>query len=46
MHDIARQLRALGVEVIEASREEAAARMALGSLRFTDPDGLAVEVYH
>jgi 2,3-dihydroxybiphenyl 1,2-dioxygenase len=46
MHDIARQVRALGVEVTEATREEAAARMALGLIRFTDPDGLAVEVYH
>ena len=46
MHEIARQVSALGVEVTEASREEAAARMALGLIRFKDPDGLAVEVYH
>ncbi len=46
MHTIARQVRALGVEVSEATHEEAAARMVLGLIRFTDPDGLAVEVYH
>ena len=46
MHAIARQVRALSVEVTEASREEAAARMALGLIRFKDPDGLDVEVYH
>jgi len=46
MHAIARQVRALSVEVTEATREEAAARMALGMIRFVDPDGLAVEVYH
>ena len=46
MHAIARQLRALSVEVTEATRDEAAARMALGLIRFMDPDGLAVEVYH
>jgi 2,3-dihydroxybiphenyl 1,2-dioxygenase len=46
MHEIARQIRALGVEVTEATREEATARMALGLIRCTDPDGLTVEVYH
>ena len=46
MRAIARQVRALSVEVTEASREEAAARMALGLIRFKDPDGLDVEVYH
>jgi 2,3-dihydroxybiphenyl 1,2-dioxygenase len=46
MHKIARQVRALGVEVTEATREEAAARKTLGLIRFKDPDGLAVEVYH
>ena len=46
MQDIARQVRALGTEVTEATREEAAARKVLGLIRFTDPDGLAVEVYH
>ena len=46
MHAIARQVRALGVEVTEATRAEAAARMVLGLIRFTDPDGLAVEVYY
>lgn len=46
MHDIARQVRALGVEVTEATPEEAAARMALGLIRFKDPDNLSVEVYH
>ncbi|WP_428536018.1 VOC family protein [Rhodopila sp.] len=46
MHDIASQVRAMGVEVTEATREDAAARMALGLIRFKDPDGLTVEVFH
>jgi hypothetical protein len=45
MHAIARQIRALGVEAIEATREEAAARTTLGLRRFSDPDGLPVEVH-
>ena len=48
-HDLARiagQVRALGVDVSEASAADAAERKVLGLIRFQDPEGLPVEVYH
>ncbi len=43
---IAEQVRSLGVEVIEGSADDAAQRMVLGLIRFKDPEGIPVEVYH
>ncbi len=43
---IAEQVRALGVKVTEGSAAEAAERLVLGLIRFQDPEGLSVEVYH
>ena len=43
---IATQVRALGVEVVECSPEDAAERLVLGLIRFNDPEGLPTEVYH
>jgi biphenyl-2,3-diol 1,2-dioxygenase len=46
LDQIANQVRALGVEVVHASAEEAAERLVLGLIRFQDPEGLQTEVYH
>ena len=43
---IADQVRALGVQVTDGSAAEAAERKVLGLIRFQDPEGLTVEVYH
>jgi biphenyl-2,3-diol 1,2-dioxygenase len=43
---IADQVRALGVHVTEGSAAEALERKVLGLIRFQDPEGLPVEVYH
>jgi 2,3-dihydroxybiphenyl 1,2-dioxygenase len=43
---IAAQVRALGVDVRECSADEADERLVLGLIRFTDPEGLPIEVYH
>lgn len=43
---IADQVRAYGIEVTEGSPELCAQRLVLGLVTFTDPEGLAVEIYH
>lgn len=43
---IAEQIRAYGIEVTEGTAEDCAKRMVIGLIKFTDPDGLPVEVYH
>jgi 2,3-dihydroxybiphenyl 1,2-dioxygenase len=43
---IAEQVRSLGVKVTEGSAADAAERKVLGLIRFQDPEGLPIEVYH
>ena len=45
MHQIADQLKAGGVSVIQADREEAKARRVEGLIKFQDPDGVDTEVF-
>lgn len=46
MAAIAEQIRGEGVEIVEGTAEEAAERMVLGLVKFRDPSGVAMEVYH
>ncbi len=41
-----RRLEEAGVAVAEASPDEAAARRVAGLVRFTDPNGVATELFH
>ena len=45
MHQIADQLKAGGVSVTQADREEAKARRVEGLIKFQDPDGVDTEVF-
>lgn len=45
MHQIADQLKAGGVSVVLADREEAKARRVEGLIKFQDPDGVDTEVF-
>ena len=45
LHQIADQLKAGGVSVIQADREEAKARRVEGLIKFQDPDGVDIEVF-
>ncbi len=46
LDQIAAQVRAFGVEVEEATTEDASRRMVLGLIRFDDPSGNRTEVYY
>ncbi len=43
---IARRIKDFGLEVAEGSLEDCAERMVLGLVKFTDPEGLAGEIYY
>ncbi len=45
LRDVAERMRAIGVEARPASSEEAAARRVTEMIRFTDPSGMACEVF-
>ena len=45
LRDVAERMRALGIEAKAASAEEAAARCVTDLIRFTDPNGMACEVF-
>ena len=45
LHQIADQLKAAGVSVAHADREEATGRRVEGLIKFDDPDGVATEVF-
>ncbi len=45
LRDVAERMRAIGVETKAASPEEAAARRVTDLIRFTDPNGMACEVF-
>src|ERR1700730_13389081 len=45
LREVAERMRAIGVEAKAASPEDAAARRVTDLIRFTDPNGLACEVF-
>jgi 2,3-dihydroxybiphenyl 1,2-dioxygenase len=45
LREVAERMRAIGVEAKAASAEEAAARRVTDLIRFTDPNGMACEVF-
>ena len=45
LRDVAERMRAIGIEAETASAEEAAARRVTEMIRFTDPNGMACEVF-
>lgn len=46
LHEIADRVRACGVQVFEGKPEDAASRRVAGLIRFSDPNGVANEVYY
>lgn len=46
LEQMARKVRAFGLDVREGTAEEAARRMVLALIKFTDPDGIPTEIYY
>ncbi len=45
LHEMADQLKAAGITVVQADREEAKARKVEGLIKFDDPEGTATEIF-
>jgi 2,3-dihydroxybiphenyl 1,2-dioxygenase len=46
LEQIAAKIRSYGITVTQGTAEEAAERMVVGLVKFTDPDGIPAEVYY
>ena len=46
LHEIADQIKAAGIQVVHADREEAKARRVEGLIKFDDPEGAATEIFY